>query len=54
MIKLDDKVKIIKSDSAFYGCIGEVITQGNGSNWQVLLDNGIGIYYRENELEKVN
>jgi len=50
-MKIGDKVKIIKINSAFYGLIGELDRQGNGTCWQVLLDNGIGIYFFEKELE---
>jgi len=51
MIKLGDEVKIINLKSCFYGKIGEIIAQGNGIMWEVMLDYGVGIYFTETDLE---
>jgi len=50
-IKIGNMVKIIKENSAFRHCEGEVITQGNGTMWQVLLDWNIGVYFSEKDLK---
>jgi len=50
-MKIGDKVKIIKATSNWFGIIGEIITQGNGTNWQVDVGWGIGIYYSEKDLK---
>ena len=51
--KIGDTVKIIKSNSAFYGVIGEINRQGNGTCWQVVFPYGIGVYFFENDLIKL-
>ena len=54
MIKLGDRVKIIKISSAFYGCIGEVFKRGNGTCWEIILDNNIGVYFFESEFQSLD
>jgi hypothetical protein len=50
-MKIGDKVRIINPSSHFYGVLGEIITKGNGNNWQVEVFSGVGIYYFESELK---
>jgi hypothetical protein len=52
-ISVGRKVKIIKLNSAWFGKIVEVISQGNGTCWQVDVGLGIGVYYFERELELI-
>jgi len=52
-IKQGDYVKIIKVTSHFYNCIGEAFKKGNGDNWEIVLDYGIGVYFSEKDLQKI-
>jgi hypothetical protein len=52
-LKVGDEVKIIKKDSRFYGIEGKIISQGNGSCWQVEVFKGVGVYLFDYELEKI-
>jgi len=53
MIKIGDKVKIINIKSCFFGQIGEILLQGNGEMWEVMLKYGVGIYFTEKDLEVI-
>lgn len=53
MIKIGDKVKVVKISSAFYGLTGTVFMRDFGTCWKVKFDNNIGCYFFESELIKV-
>lgn len=50
-MKIGDKVRIMNTSSRFYGVLGEIISKGNGTYWQVEIWKGVGIYYLESELK---
>lgn len=50
-LEVGNKVKIINPKSCFCGQIGEIISQGNGNMWEVMLKYGVGIYFNEDDLE---